>query len=103
MGLRGAAKKTAGSPHFLPSGSRAPAGLLRCGDRLQVNCVMNTLDGTPFSRPLSARQGAMVTGMDKGMGMCGTLVMYYPHAPTVRYANGGFITHKPGEAKGSHM
>merc|ERR1740127_289464 len=90
------------TPHFFPSGagSTAAAGLLRRGDRLRMNCVMNTRDGTPFSRPLPPGQAKMVTGMDKGMEMCGTLLMYYPHDPTVRYTNGAFITHLPGKAEG---
>ena len=59
---------------------------------------MNTRDGTAFSRPPTADESELVTGMDKGQEMCGVIMMYYPHDPTVRYAAGGFIsTHHQAE------
>jgi hypothetical protein len=68
-------------------------------DTVSINCVLNTADKTIWTKtpPMGGPSDEwnigmwMHTAMDKGDEMCGSLLMYYPHDPTARFAAGSII------------
>jgi len=73
---------------------------LKEGDSLRMHCVFDTRCkyATPLHDPNCEKASAPIDyGLSHGKEMCGFLMMYYPHDPSVRMANGMLLGDNDGD------
>jgi hypothetical protein len=73
---------------------------IREGDQLAMHCVFDTRCryATPLNDANCEKAAADIHyGLSHGDEMCGALMMYYPHDPTVRFWNANVLGYERGD------
>jgi len=92
-----AARVEAAAGHFQWSPSTEG---IKAGDQLSMHCVFDTMCkyGIDHSDPTCEKATEPIKyGLSHGQEMCGLLLMYYPHDPTVRFPQSNVMGYREGD------